>query len=50
MLKVKMLVQSTYNNEILREGKEYDVPEETAYRWNTSGIAKIITDQKEMEK
>ncbi|WP_186577710.1 hypothetical protein [Aquibacillus kalidii] len=42
MAKVKMLVQTTYNGQLLREGKEYDVADETAKRWDISRIAKIM--------
>ncbi|RCW63740.1 hypothetical protein [Saliterribacillus persicus] len=45
MVKVKMLVQSTYNKEILRKGKEYDIPLETAKRWEVSKIAIIIEEE-----
>ncbi|WP_181397492.1 MULTISPECIES: hypothetical protein [Gracilibacillus] len=39
MTKVKMLVQTTYKNELLREGKVYDIPDDTAKRWIISKIA-----------
>ncbi|MFC4404437.1 hypothetical protein [Gracilibacillus xinjiangensis] len=47
MIKVKMLVQSTYNGQLLREGKIYEVPEETAERWQVSKIAEIIQEEEE---
>lgn len=34
-----MLVQSQYKSELLREGKVYDVKEETAKRWIESKLA-----------
>ncbi|WP_407269876.1 hypothetical protein [Radiobacillus sp. PE A8.2] len=42
MVKVKMNVQTAYNNELLREGKIYEVNEDTAKRWHASGIATIV--------
>lgn len=42
MVKVKMLVQTTYNNEILREGKIYQIAHATAQRWHASNIAVIL--------
>ncbi|SHN18297.1 hypothetical protein [Gracilibacillus kekensis] len=47
MTKVKMLVQSTYNKELLRVGKIYEVNEETAKRWQVSRIAEIVSQNKE---
>jgi len=44
MAKVKMLVQSTYNKELLRAGKIYEVNDETAKRWEISGIAESIEE------
>ncbi|WP_194287276.1 hypothetical protein [Gracilibacillus oryzae] len=44
MTKVKMLVQSTYNGQLLREGRVYEVPAETAERWQVSKIAEIIQE------
>ncbi len=43
-----MLVQSTYNKELLRAGKIYEVNEETAKRWQVSRIAEIV--QQDTEK
>ncbi|WP_171038090.1 hypothetical protein [Aquibacillus sediminis] len=45
MLKVQMIVQTTYNGKILRKGKEYEVNESTARRWDASKIAKIVEEQ-----
>ena len=42
MVKVRMLVQSTYNKELLRAGKIYEIHAETAQRWQVSKIAEII--------
>lgn len=47
MAKVKMLVQSTYNKELLRAGKIYEINDETAKRWQISRIAEIIEEEKE---
>ncbi len=47
MTKVKMLVQSTYNKELLRAGKIYEVNEETAKRWQVSRIAEIVSQDNE---
>ncbi|WP_187371022.1 hypothetical protein [Gracilibacillus massiliensis] len=47
MTKVKMLVQSTYNKEVLRAGKIYEVNEETAKRWQVSTIAEIVSQDNE---
>ncbi|MGN8646982.1 hypothetical protein ACTNEO_13430 [Gracilibacillus sp. HCP3S3_G5_1] len=47
MTKVKMLVQSTYNKELLRAGKIYEINDETAKRWQISRIAEIIEEEKE---
>ncbi|MFC4387581.1 hypothetical protein ACFOZ1_07105 [Gracilibacillus marinus] len=44
MVKVKMLVQSTYNGQLLREGKVYDIAKETAERWQLSKIAEIVQE------
>lgn len=38
-VRVKMLVQTMYHAELLRAGKEYNVPKETAERWIISGLA-----------
>jgi len=38
-VRVKMRVQTMYHAELLRAGKEYNVPEETAKRWIISGLA-----------
>ncbi|MFD2656139.1 MULTISPECIES: hypothetical protein [Gracilibacillus] len=43
--KVKMLVQSTYNKELLRAGKVYEINDETAKRWQISRIAEIIEEE-----
>ncbi|WP_226034796.1 hypothetical protein [Aquibacillus saliphilus] len=45
MLKVKMLVQTSYNGDILREGKEYLIPKKTAERWHASRLAKILNEE-----
>ncbi|SFL86721.1 hypothetical protein SAMN04487943_104403 [Gracilibacillus orientalis] len=45
MAKIKMLVQSTYNKELLRAGKIYEINDETAKRWQISKIAEIIEDE-----
>ncbi|MGP4041230.1 hypothetical protein ACTWP4_15220 [Gracilibacillus sp. D59] len=47
MAKVKMLVQSTYNKELLRAGKIYEINDETAKRWEISRIAEIIEEEKQ---
>lgn len=39
-MKVIMLVQTMYKNQLLREGATYEIPEETAARWIRSKIAK----------
>ncbi|SEN47119.1 hypothetical protein SAMN04488134_101162 [Amphibacillus marinus] len=44
---VKMLVQTQYKNELLRENKTYDIPDETALRWDISGLAVIVEGQTE---
>ncbi len=44
LVKVKMLVQSTYNGQLLREGKVYDIAKETAERWQLSKIAEIVQE------
>lgn len=38
-MKVKMLVQSQYKSELLREGKVYEINDDTAKRWVLSGLA-----------
>lgn len=40
-----MLVQTTYNGQLLRQGKEYEIPEETAKRWDSSNIAEIVKNK-----
>lgn len=40
MMRVIMLVQTMYKNQLLREGGTYEIPEETAARWIRSKIAK----------
>ena len=47
MTKVKMIVQTSYNGQLLRAGKEYDVADETALRWDVSRIAEIIKNKEE---
>ncbi|UOQ85780.1 hypothetical protein [Gracilibacillus salinarum] len=49
MTKVKMLVQSTYNKELLRAGKVYEVNNETAHRWQVSRIAEIVEEEKQQD-
>ncbi|SDJ69302.1 hypothetical protein [Sediminibacillus albus] len=51
MLLVRMNVQTAYHGEIFREGKEYEVDDSTANRWQSSKIATIVIDseQKEIE-
>ncbi|WP_169793080.1 hypothetical protein [Amphibacillus sediminis] len=44
-MKVKMLVQTQYKNELLRLNKIYDIPEDTALRWHQSKIAEIVTNE-----
>ncbi|GAB2555472.1 hypothetical protein [Gracilibacillus alcaliphilus] len=50
MAKVKMLVQSTYNKELLRAGKIYEVNDETAQRWQVSKIAEMVEESVEEQK
>ena len=45
MTKVRMLVQTTYQKELLRKGKIYDIADETAKRWKISRIAEIVSDE-----
>ncbi|MCT2536330.1 hypothetical protein NC661_13160 [Aquibacillus koreensis] len=45
MIKVKMLVQTTYNGQILRQGKVYEVAKDTAERWHISNIATLIEEE-----
>ncbi|MDC3416242.1 hypothetical protein [Aquibacillus salsiterrae] len=47
MTMVKMIVQTTYNGQLLRAGKEYEVASETAHRWDVSNIAKIVSAETE---
>jgi len=47
MTKVKMLVQTTYNKQLLRKGKVYDVADDTAARWQVSRIAEIAENVEE---
>ncbi|MFB1049431.1 hypothetical protein [Paraliobacillus sp. JSM ZJ581] len=49
MTKVKMLVQTKYNDQLLRADKEYEVPDETAKRWDQSRLA-VIVDEKQENK
>ena len=46
-IKVKMNVQTMYKGELLRAGKEYEVPTETAERWITSKLAEKAADTEE---
>lgn len=39
IVRVKMKVQTMYHAELLRAGKEYNIPETTAERWIISGLA-----------
>ncbi|MDL4839613.1 hypothetical protein [Aquibacillus rhizosphaerae] len=50
MTKIKMLVQTTYNGNLLRQGKEYEVADDTAQRWHISNIAEIIEHQRKPEE
>ncbi|MFP7477463.1 hypothetical protein [Terribacillus saccharophilus] len=43
-MKVIMLVQTMYKNQLLREGGTYEIPEETAARWIRSKIAKAAEE------
>ncbi|WP_440895553.1 hypothetical protein ACS127_13465 [Amphibacillus sp. Q70] len=43
ILQVKMLVQTQYKSRLLRRGKTYEVPDETAKRWNQAKIAIILS-------
>jgi len=45
MTKVRMLVQTTYQKELLRKGKIYDIADDTAKRWEISRIAEIVSDE-----
>lgn len=47
MAKVKMLVQTKYNDQLLRAEKVYEVPDETAKRWDQSRLAVIVNEQQE---
>ncbi|CQR47566.1 hypothetical protein BN1058_01892 [Paraliobacillus sp. PM-2] len=47
MAKVKMLVQTKYNDQLLRAEKIYEVPDETAKRWDQSRLAIIIDNEQE---
>ncbi|WP_163539266.1 hypothetical protein [Gracilibacillus sp. YIM 98692] len=47
--KVKMLVQTTYNKQLLREGKVYEINDETARRWEVSKIAAIISSNQQSD-
>lgn len=42
MVKVKMNVQTAYHGNLLRQGKVYEVDEETAKRWIASKLAEEI--------
>lgn len=39
MVKVKLIVQTMYQGELLRAGKTYEVNKRTAERWIASGLA-----------
>lgn len=41
-MKVKMLVQTMFRGDLLRAGKVYDIPEETAKKWLISKIAEEV--------
>ncbi|WP_284139200.1 MULTISPECIES: hypothetical protein [unclassified Virgibacillus] len=45
MVKVKMNVQTAYHGDLLREGKVYEVDEETAKRWLASKLAEKVTEE-----
>lgn len=45
MAKVKMLVQTTYNKQLLRKGKVYEVADDTAARWEISRIAELADNE-----
>ncbi len=45
MAKVKMLVQTKYNDQLLRANKEYEIPDETAKRWDQSRLAVIVNKE-----
>lgn len=47
MVHVKMTVQTMYKTELLRAGKIYSVPIETAERWIASGLAERVKISKE---
>lgn len=49
ILKVKMLVQTQYKNQLLRLGKTYQVPDQTAKRWHQSKIAIMINEDGEKQ-
>lgn len=42
MVKVKMLIQTQYKNELFRADKVYEVNRDTAERWHQSKIAIIV--------
>src|SRR5699024_7086909 len=44
-VRVKMRVQTMYHAELLRAGKEYNVPEETAKRWIIRGLAEVSAEK-----
>lgn len=50
MVKVRMLVQTRYNEQLLRVNKEYDIPKETAIRWDQSKLAEIVENPKQQDK
>lgn len=45
MVKIKMLVQTTYHGELLRAGKEYQIEHAIARRWIESGIAEQVDSE-----
>ncbi|WP_199868533.1 hypothetical protein [Virgibacillus senegalensis] len=49
MVYVKMNVQTAFHGELFREGKTYEVDEETAQRWQSSNIAEITEEHPKNE-
>lgn len=49
MMKVKMLVQSQYKSKLLREGKVYEINDETAERWILSKLAEKAPETNDSE-
>ncbi|SHG44200.1 hypothetical protein [Ornithinibacillus halophilus] len=45
MVKVKMNVQTAYHGDLLREGKVYEIDEETAKRWIAGKIADEVKEK-----